>query len=510
MKVRIAPSRKQPTLNSFYVSDFTPKTLELLKGYKPFTTYHKDLQEYEVAREIYELLKEPVTSLVDEGIKPYKYQRKSFSKYGYQEDAVDFAMHNKNIFLNFSQGMGKSFTTMKIIDKLELKRVLIVCGQSNLQEEWLKDARKHNMADKLNFAIVGDDVGSNAKRVKWITQRGLENGVEAINIEALRNDDVVAALNGRHYDCIVVDEVQSAKGWKSQQTEGLHMLERYEGQVRIALSGTPVLNNPLEFFSMLKFFGQLKDTARTTFEKYYGVWGFDYWGHYVCKGYKNFNELSELLEPIVCYAEKDELGLPPKIRKKIDLAWKEPDKFQHLRLVYKMSTKRLTKAGFSSKPEVRARMQYLSSTADCKLQFVLEHAKTTKLLVFSQYTTVLEEYRQNLAANAKKVLYYHGKLSMNERLDVLDKWRTGEYDILLLSTMSARYGLNLTEANEVIFLEPPTSLAILEQAEDRAHRIGQTKPVTSYLLSASEIDEEALSNIEEKQRSLDELYELRK
>ena len=56
-------------------------------------------------------------------------------------------------------------------------------------------------------------------------------------------------------------------------------------------------------------------------------------------------------------------------------------------------------------------------------------------------------------------------------------------------------------------MEPPSSLAILEQAEDRAHRIGQELPVTSYLLAGSEIDEDGLNNIETKQRDLDILME---
>ena len=141
------------------------------------------------------------------------------------------------------------------------------------------------------------------------------------------------------------------------------------------------------------------------------------------------------------------------------------------------------------------------------MQFVEDHAKQSKVLVFSNYTTVLERYRETLANKGVKVLYYHGELSMTERLNVLEQWHTGEYDVLLLSIMTARYGLNLTEATETIFVEPPSSLAILEQAEDRAHRIGQGLPVTSYLLAGSEIDEDGLKNIETKQRDLDTLME---
>ena len=86
--------------------------------------------------------------------------------------------------------------------------------------------------------------------------------------------------------------------------------------------------------------------------------------------------------------------------------------------------------------------------ADGKLNFIEEHARNAKVLVFSQFTTVLENYCLALQNKGFKVLYYHGKLSMNERLEVLKEWREGDYDILLLSIMTARYGLNLTEATE--------------------------------------------------------------
>lgn len=509
MKIRYAKSRKQPLLNSIYVSNFGNDTLELLKLRKPFTTYHKDLQEFEITPEVLEEIREPIDEVLHQEVKYEPFVRRHLEKYGYQQDAVDFAMNHDSCFLNFPQGMGKSLTTMKIIAAKNKQRVLIVCGQGNLQEEWLKDARKHGYADKLNMAIVGDDTGAgNAKKMNWIMARGKEPGTDLINIEALRSEGVVLALNNRAYDCLVVDEVQSAKGWKSEQTEGLHEILRRPGQDRIALSGTPVLNNPLEFFSMLKFFGLLEGTARTTFEKYYGEWSFDFWGHYVCVGYKNLDKLNDLIMPVVCYVNKSELNLPPKNRHLTKLDWVSSE-YLELKRVYKLSAARLKKAGYSSKPQVKAKMQFISSTAQPKIDFVADRSARSKVLVFSQYTTVLEIYRDELVNKGRKVLYYHGGLGMKERLEVLDAWRTGEYDVLLLSTMSARYGLNLTEATEVIFVDLPPSLAVLEQAEDRTHRIGQDKPVNSYLLSCSDIDDDARDNIIRKQRDLDKLNELR-
>ena len=504
MKVRFAKSIKAPVLNSYFISGFSPETLEMLKRAKPFTIYHNDLKEYELPKEIYLKIKEPVESFKDETVEYPRYELDMSTKYAYQDSAVEFARKTDNIFLNFAQGLGKSFTTMKILKDEQIKRTLIVCGQSNLQEEWIKDALKHGCKDDLSMEIVGDDTGaSTLRKLSWLSKKGLADGVDLINIEALRTESIVNALNDRNYECIVVDEVQSAKGWKAQQTEGLHTLIRWKGQKRIALSGTPILNSPLEFFSLLKFLGMLGFTARTTFERYYGDWGFDFWGHWVCSGYKNLDELAELVKPVIATVSKDVLGLPKKTRIKKQLEHEATDRFIQLSTAYKMSTNRLKKTEFTSKPQIRAELQFLSSTEKSKMDFVENHSQLGRILVFSQYTKVLEQYKQHLANKGIKVLFYHGALSMTERLSVLQKWREGDYNVLLLSVMAARYGLNLTEATEVIFLEPPTSLAVLEQAEDRAHRIGQEKPVVSYILSTTELDENALETIVKKQEAID-------
>lgn len=508
MIVRYAQSLKQPTLNSYYVSRFNNATLELIKSLRPLSTYHRDLKEYELPRESYAKIKEPVEQFIDQTVEYPKFKRECKNSFGYQEDAVKFLRKTSNALINFEQGMGKSLTTMKVVLDHKFGRTLVICGQSNLQEEWLKDAKKHGLDERLSMMIVGDDSDAgNAKKARWLRDRWERSGVDLINVEALRSEAIIEQINATRYDCIVFDEVQAVKGWKAQQTEGFQEIERRAGQYRIALSGTPVLNSPFEFFSVLKFFGVLGDTARTTFERYYGEWGFDFWGHYVCKGFRNLEELQGLLSPVLCYADKSELMLPKKTRKRIEIPF-ESEEFNYLRKVYKYSDARMKKAGFKSKPEIRAKMQVLSSTAPNKIAFVENIAREQKVLVFSSFTKVLDEYKRELETAGFKVLYYHGGLSMKERLEVLDEWRAGNADLMLLSVGAARYGLNLQEAKAVIFVDIPASLAVIAQCEDRSHRIGQTDEVVSYLLSASPIDEDALESIQAKQEALDSLMEM--
>lgn len=494
-----------PTLYSYFISNFSEMTHEIIRKSKPFTIYHRQLMEYEITESVLKKIKEPILSYQEEIEDHEPYEIEGEGAYAFQEAAVKFSNNTDNILLNFSQGMGKTLTTLKIIENRALEKVLVVCGQSNLQEEWLKDSIKHKW-EYLPLKIVGEDTGvSNARKNKWLKENP-ESALHLINIEALRNQNIVDNLNNQKYDAIVIDEVQSAKGWKAEQTQGTHELHRYEGQVRIALSGTPVLNNPLEFFSVLRVLDVLKETARTTFERYYGDWGFDFWGHWSCRGYKNLEELAQLLRPVLCYAPKTLLNLPIKTRHIQALTPEDNDRYKYLHQVYNMTHARLKREGFNSKPEVRALMQYESSTATEKYEFLLN--TTGRKLVFSQFTRALDHYYECLTKAGKKVLYYHGKLSMKQRLDVLDKWREEDYEILLLSTLAARYGLNLTEATTTIFLDVPTSLTVLEQCEDRTHRIGQTLPCTSYVLCSTTIDEKALENMKAKQIAINKLNEL--
>ena len=179
---------------------------------------------------------------------------------------------------------------------------------------------------------------------------------------------------------------------------------------------------------------------------------------------------------------------------------------KNLSKVYKLPIRRLKAKGYNSKPQIRAMMQLISSTTPEKIDFI-KNSKGRRL-VFSIYTSVLEIYETELQKAGLKVLYYHSGLNMKGRLKVLKDWSENKIDVLLLSELAARFGLNLTEATSTMFVEPPTSLAILEQCEDRAHRIGQTEEVTSYLLCSTKLDEDALTNIEQKQESIDKLKEM--
>lgn len=509
-----------PTPYSYYVSDFSSEALEIINSSKPFARYHKDTKEYEVTDEIFSKLCEIEHPIRREGTKAYQPGKVRFvlsepaKEYSYQQDAVDFAKDHLEMLINFSQGMGKTLTTLRILDTYKSPRNLIITGVANLQEEWLKDARKHplNASERydtiLNMSIVGNSPDSSVKaRIKWLQNEKASSFTHLIGIESLRDVNLVRQLNNLQYTTIIIDECQSAKGMKADQTQGLHELIRYTNQRRIALSGTPILNDPLEYYSVLRFLrvlyyrSKIDQCARTTFERYYGEWGHDFMGHLTCVGYKNLDKLKLLLEPVLCYAPKRLLNLKPKNREVVRV--EEPFGLAEKVALYRRGSAVVRFSGYPTIQALGAEIQLMTSSAPSKIDFILNQKRS---LVFSRYTQVLEIVKTALEKQGKKVLFYHGKLSMKERLEILDLWKSSEeYDILLLSINAARYGLNLQEVQTTIFLEPPTSFAILEQAEDRAHRIGQKERVNSYILVGGKPDEQDWKTLLKKQQAIEEI-----
>lgn len=519
MDVRFGFPKYMPTPYSVYVSNFGEAVLAKLKDEhtKPFARYHKADRDYEITREVYDKIKslEPVNelnSLADRHIpEPFHYH--DTPEYQYQEDAVEFSKGRDFLLLNFSQGCGKTRTSLRIVEERGSKKILIITGVSNLQEEWLKDAKKHHakdgrtFADYFNMRIVAEDPGAPVKkRVQYLQEAHAneDHFADLIGIESLRNVPLTEALDALHYDAIIIDEVQAAKGMKAEQTQGVHDLHYFDGQLRLALSGTPVLNDPLEYYSVLRFLkvlyynSSVDQCSRSAFNKYYGVWGFDYFGHYVCTGYQHLDELKELLQPVLVYVPKSVLGLPPKHRETIELPVSD-QRYPALTSIYKQGAKKVKNYGYKTLQQVAADLQVVTSSDQSKIDFILQKIKEgTRPLVFSQYTTVLDIVKDKLEAEGYSVGYYHGQLNSKQRLAVLDTWKAGNGDALLLSISAARYGLNLQETQVAIFLEPPTSPAILAQAEDRLHRIGQTKEVYSYCLLGGESDYSDWNNLVRK------------
>jgi SNF2 family DNA or RNA helicase len=125
-----------------------------------------------------------------------------------------------------------------------------------------------------------------------------------------------------------------------------------------------------------------------------------------------------------------------------------------------------------------------------------------KVLVFSQFVDHLTLNRKHLDARGIGYQYLDGATPMQERKKRVDAFQAGEGDVFLISLKAGGVGINLTAADYVIHMDPWWNPAVEDQASDRAHRMGQQRPVTIYRLVARHTIEEGIVELHKHKRDL--------
>jgi len=125
-----------------------------------------------------------------------------------------------------------------------------------------------------------------------------------------------------------------------------------------------------------------------------------------------------------------------------------------------------------------------------------------RMLVFSQFTSMLEILQRELTASGIPYYTITGSTSKEKRLQMVKEFNEGDVPVFLISLKAGGVGLNLTGADMVIHYDPWWNLAVQNQATDRAHRIGQTKKVTVYKLIVKNTIEEKIQKLQEAKKSL--------
>ena len=125
-----------------------------------------------------------------------------------------------------------------------------------------------------------------------------------------------------------------------------------------------------------------------------------------------------------------------------------------------------------------------------------------RILLFSQFTSMLEILKGNLEREGIKYFVITGSTAKENRLEMVKEFNEGDVPIFLISLKAGGVGLNLVGADVVIHYDPWWNQAVQNQATDRAHRIGQTKKVTVYKLLAKNTIEEKIQKLQEKKTDL--------
>ena len=125
-----------------------------------------------------------------------------------------------------------------------------------------------------------------------------------------------------------------------------------------------------------------------------------------------------------------------------------------------------------------------------------------KVLVFSQFVDHLTVIREELDRQGVSYQYLDGSTPAKQRKQRVEAFQSGEGDVFLISLKAGGLGLNLTAADYVIHMDPWWNPAVEDQASDRAHRIGQQRPVTIYRLITRGTIEERITELHATKRDL--------
>ncbi len=291
---------------------------------------------------------------------------------------------------------------------------------------------------------------------------------------------------------------------------------------RFALTGTPLENRLLELWSIFEFLMPGFFGSRAYFQRRY------------CtpiereRDAEALDDLRKRIRPFVLRRLKSEVAkeLPPRMEQVLfcDLGPEQRQLYEKVRNTYRKSVLAQVKekgVGRSSIPVLEALMRLRQACCDpgllpfpeaenVKASAKLDLLETTleesiaaghRTLVFSQWTSLLQRVMPRLEAKGWEYHYLDGRTT--NRHDLVMRWNEPDGPpVFLISLRAGGAGLNLTGADHVIHLDPWWNPAVEDQATDRAHRIGQSKPVVAYRFVARNTVEEKVLALQEKKRDL--------
>jgi len=413
-------------------------------------------------------------TIVEEKIKefPIKWDKYAMRPpYPFQRLGINWLLNKEKAILGDDMGLGKSLQS--IIAALELKadKVLIVCPAS-LKLNWAKEIIPF---DK-NVSVIHKD---------WVPKK-----FTIINYEGLKKfqDKIIK----HKFELVIADECHYCKNMQSQRSKVFAKIATKSKRVWL-LTGTPMANKPIDFYNLLKICKhELGKNKQVYGQQYCGgqltQWGYDY------NGASNLKELHYKTQNVVLRRKKEEvLDLPAKVRTPmyLELDTKERKRYDQAVDVYydKKYNESLDPLHadygkeFGEGGEAFVELAvYRKFTAMQKvvdgstLELInnsIEAGK--KVVVFTNYLDVIDTLAGQLG---KDCLTLDGRLDLQERQRRVDAFQSNHGPKVMICNFAvASVGITLTKATVAIMNDLSWSPAVMQQAEDRLYRIGQTELV---------------------------------
>ncbi|MEN9313469.1 MAG: hypothetical protein RIT42_1575 [Bacteroidota bacterium] len=387
---------------------------------------------------------------------------------------------------------------------------ILIIAPKSLLYNWMSESAKFCPA--LKTALY-----SGLNRQKMVSTFGKLDLV-VMSYGTMRND--VEVLRNYRFNCIVLDESQAIKNPSSQTSRALLKLQ---SKSRIALTGTPIENTLLDIWSQMNFLNPGLLGSYTYFEKQFI--------RPIEKGAnpQKTEELRKLIDPFVLRRTKKQVmkELPPKIEKVhfCEMSAEQAELYESVKNQYRNEIlNHVTELGISkSRLKIFNGLMHLRQIAlnptlkdvnyeggsgkDDEIMRMLLRAVANghKVLFFSQFVGYLKVFEDMFEQQGVEYCYLDGSMDEKERQAQIDLFQNDDKKrVFLLSLRAGNSGLNLTAADYVFLADPWWNPFTMKQAEDRAHRIGQDKPVFSYKFITKDTIEEKILALQAKKAALAE------
>lgn len=401
-------------------------------------------------------------------------------------------------------GLGKTLQAIALLLYRAKQGPALVVAPTSVCENWQRELTRFAPSLEVRlFAGAGRERELDGLRARHIV----------VTSYALLQQNA-EQLQRVHFATAILDEAQLIKNAESQRAQAACALD---AAVRFALTGTPVENHIGDLYSIFRFLAPDLVGTWPAFNRRFGAPRAGETGNQARRS------LKRLLRPYLLRRTKAQVldELPPltEIEHRVELSGAEVALYEGIRRQALAALE-----GGVKNPQARLRVlaeitrlrrlcchPHLvapgapaeSAKLDALLELIIElRAGHHRALVFSQFVDVLTLVKARLEAQGIAYQYLDGSTPPPRRTAAVDAFQAGDGDVFLISLKAGGFGLNLTAADYVIHVDPWWNPAVESQASDRAHRIGQTRPVTVYRLIASGTIEERIVELHKKKREL--------
>jgi len=454
-----------------------------------------------------------------QGIKPVKPPKGlNVSLRDYQRHGLNWLQFLREFgfagILADDMGLGKTIQTLAYLllekEQGRMDKPCLIIAPTSLMSNWRREAEQFTPALKV-LVLQGSERQHKFDQIA-------EHDLVLSTYPLLARDE--EALLPHHYHTLVLDEAQVVKNPKSKAAQ---LIRRIKTDQRLCLTGTPMENHLGELWALFDFlmpgflgnFRQFNNLFRTPIEKH--------------DNGERRQQLTQRIAPFMLRRTKNEvvLELPKKteIIRTVTLAKSQSALYESIRMSMEHKVRQaIANKGLSGShitildallklrqvccdPRLLQLSQARAVKESAKLELLMQMLpemveEGRRILLFSAFTKMLG----HIEAAIKKHNIRYSKLTgqTRNRDDAIERFKSGDADVFLISLKAGGVGLNLTEADTVIHYDPWWNPAAENQATDRAHRIGQDKAVFVYKLVTENSVEEKIIAMQAKKQALAE------